>query len=123
MTKSELKPFHESCIDCLNLLEESLLGDPQFSGNPVVFVIRYSIVVEFLLGQINRTVIPEKHLPQTIESLKAFLQGFIERHESAMINAAFLAGYDVGKFLNESFTASIQNLTERLNTRSEIFIS
>lgn len=115
----ETKPFHESCIDSLDLLERTLLEIHGIKVHSDIFIIRFRIGLGLLLGQINRTTIPAKHLVSTIEKIKTFQQGFYERHEETITRATAISDLDEKECMDEYFTETIQNLTERLDTSPE----
>lgn len=113
MPQKDLKPFHESCIDSLQIIENALLNQRKKIG-PVKFIVRYREKAELFLDEISRTIIPPEHLMATMIKLNNSSRLFLENHQGDIISASSLTEKREDKLIYEAFESTIQNLAERM---------
>lgn len=103
----KLKPFHESIIESLMFLEQSLLS--RF-GNGITLVTNFEVESRVLLSQIKRVYIPEQHLAKTAKDLKEYYEGLAQRTPRLQFGLSYKTERDA---LRASFDAAIADLGNR----------
>lgn len=117
MDDLKLKPYHESCIDSLVLLESGLKEGQNKKTNWPFFV-RFRIGLEIILNEIKRTIVLDEHVPGLIEKLQDFFKSFEERNVISNNLIGIEEEVEIER-INRYFETTIENVSDRISQNKQ----
>jgi len=112
MNKPQLKPFHESFVDFLNILEMSLGKIRQEDRS--IFISRFRMGASDLIDLLSITVVPQTALSDMAKKIQSFWENFKNLHDESLSLTPHHSDQDEKKLLEELFAKAIADLHERI---------